>query len=166
MSKKFKIVLIIFLGLFISLIYYRMLFSNFDKNNIVEYNVVLIQKPEYHSGAVHGSPSWWLKSKHLTFEIEHYNPLKISKQEIQKLKKGDSLKIYNYDYISVPSLGNNRIIIHGLKSSKMNKYYPQLIKKKIRDLDVQVFWSIHFLAVLGGIGYYYDKNTKNTTKKT
>jgi hypothetical protein len=165
MSKKLKIVLIIFLGLFISLIYYRMFFSNFDKNNIVEYNVVLIQKPEYHNGA-RSSPTWWLKSKHLTFEIEHYNPLKISKQEIQKLKKGDSLKIYNYDYISVPSLGNNRIIIHGLKTSKLNKYYPQLIKKKIRDLDVQVFWSIHFLAVLGGIGYYYDKKTKNTTKKT
>ena len=151
-----------------SLAYYRMFFSTFDSNDIVEYNVILSQNPEYHSGAVHGSPSWWFKTEHLTFELNNINPLNISKQEISQLKKGDSLTIYTYEYFSIPSFVgklNERTTIHGLKTRKLNKYYPQLIKNEIRDLDVQVFWSIHFLAVLGGFAIYSNHIKRNKTTK-
>lgn len=149
-----------------SLAYYRMLFSTFDSNDIVEYNVVLIENPEYHSGAVHGSPSWWFKTEHLTFELENINSLNISKQEISQLKKGDSLIIYTYKYFSIPSFFrklNGRITIHGLKTGKLNKYNPQLIKKDIRDLDVQVFWSINFFAVLCGFAIYSNNIKRNNS---
>ncbi len=170
MNKNLKIVLMIIAGFVLSLVYYRMFFSNFDKNNLVEYNVVLIQNPEYHSGAVHGSPSWWFKSKNQTFELNNYNPVNISEQEIRQLEKGDSLTIYNYQYFSIPSfLGklNDRIIVHGIKAEKLKKYYPHLIKKHIRELDVQVFWGINFFTLLIGFTIYSDnlKKKNNTTNR-
>lgn len=156
-------------GLVMSLVYYRMFFSNFDNNDIVEYNVVLNQNPEYHSGAVHGSSSWWFKTEHQTFELHNINSINISKEEIYQLKKGDSLTIYTYEYFSIPSFFrklNHRITIHGLKTARLKKYNPQLIKKDIRNLDVQVFWSINFLAVLGGFAIYSNYIKKNNTSNS
>lgn len=84
-------------------------------------------------------------------------------------KKGDSLTIYTYEYFSIPSFFrklNHRITIHGLKTARLKKYNPQLIKKDIRNLDVQVFWSINFLAVLGGFAIYSNYIKKNNTSNS
>ncbi|MFN5417267.1 MAG: hypothetical protein ACK5B9_09435 [Flavobacteriia bacterium] len=166
MSKKSKIALMIIVGPIMCLVYYRMFFGGFDKRNIVKYDVVLIKNPEYHGGAVRGSPSWYFKTDKNTFELDNINPLDISKQEIRQIKKGDSLTIYSYEYFSFSSFlrkSNNRIIIHGLKTGKLNKYYPNLIQQVIRDLDLQVFWSVHFLAILGGFAIYSRKKKNDTT---
>jgi len=153
----------IIVGLGMVLVYYRMFFSNFDYRSIRKYEVVLIQNPEYHGGAVRQSPSWWLKTKHQIFELQNINPVNISDKEIHQIRRGDSLKIFTYEYFSIASFFrglNGRVTILGLKSNQINKYNPTLIKKHVRELDIQAFWVFHLFMAITSFAFYSDMMKK------
>lgn len=158
------------IGAILTSVNYRMFFASFDYQSIIEHNVVLTENPEYHTGGVRGTPSWWFRTVDQTFQLNKNNPNNISKKEINQIKKGDSLILFSYQYYSISSFIdflNGRTSIFGIKSKNLTKFDPILIQNHIREMDVKGFWGFNIFLIFTLMFMYSDWlkqkfNTSNT----
>lgn len=148
---------------------YRMFFASYNPKSILTSTGYLSKKPEFHSGGVRQSSSWWFYMDGQCYQLNNLNPVDISKKEILNLDLNEKITFYSYEYKSIPSFFdflNNATRLVGIETDHFKKFSHKKVWDDIRRMDVQIFWGLNFFLIFLLFVVFRKKNDGVDTPNT